>query len=131
VSRFRHFSHEKYLSSSIVLDEENKWVIAAKFFFHRFAGVDFINILQAAFARADPKIAKNIDCFNAFFALMGSAHMKALPETLMKLTPDRHCRSGSTCFGPFFSHRNKGFLNMKQIIKKIYLKTFFSFLKLI
>jgi len=46
-------------------------------------GVNFINILQAAFTRADPKSAKN----TVFFALLGSAHVKAASEVLVKLTP--------------------------------------------
>jgi len=49
--------------------------------------VDFINILRAAFERADPKSAQKTDNLTVFFALLGSAHVKAARRTLMKLTP--------------------------------------------
>jgi len=50
-------------------------------------GVNFINVLQAAFERTDPKSAKNTDNLIVFFALLGSASSKASHEMLMKLTP--------------------------------------------
>ena len=51
-------------------------------------GVNFTNILQAAFTRADPKIAKKTVKFSSFIALLGSSHVKAARRTLVKLTPD-------------------------------------------
>jgi len=48
------------------------------------AGADFINVLQTAFACANPKSAKNL---TVFFALSGSVCEKAPHLTLMKLTP--------------------------------------------
>jgi len=49
------------------------------------SGDDFTNILHAA--NADPKSTKKIDDFTVFFALSGSAPVKAARKTLMKLTP--------------------------------------------
>jgi hypothetical protein len=43
-------------------------------------GVNFINVLRAAFAHADPKSAKRLK----IFALSGSACAKAAHEMLMK-----------------------------------------------
>jgi hypothetical protein len=51
-------------------------------------GVNFINILRAAFMLAGPKNTKQhcwLDCL--FLALLGSAGAKASQRTLMKLTP--------------------------------------------
>ncbi len=39
-------------------------------------GVNFINILQAAFARGNPESAKKINNMTVFFAPLGSAHVK-------------------------------------------------------
>ncbi len=49
-------------------------------------GVNFINILPAAFMHADPKSAKNTVKLSIFFALLGSAGAKAACRMLMKLT---------------------------------------------
>ena len=49
--------------------------------------VNFTNILQAAFTRADPKSAKQLLNWIVFFALLGSARVKAACRTLVKLTP--------------------------------------------
>jgi hypothetical protein len=51
------------------------------------SGQYFINILQAAFMHADPKIEKKNDNLTVFFALLGSVHAKAAHKTLVKLTP--------------------------------------------
>ncbi len=51
------------------------------------AGVNFINVLPAAFRLADPESAKQIDNLTVFFALSGSARVKAARRTLMKLNP--------------------------------------------
>ncbi len=40
-------------------------------------GVNFINILLAAFTSTDPKSAKKTDSFTVSFALLGSALVKA------------------------------------------------------
>ncbi len=50
-------------------------------------GVNFINILQPAFTRADSKSARNIIKLSVFFALSWSGHVKAACKMLMKLTP--------------------------------------------
>jgi len=39
--------------------------------------VDFNNILRTALTSADPKSAKKTDCLTVFFALWGSARVKA------------------------------------------------------
>ena len=51
------------------------------------AGVNFTNVLQAAFTPADPKSGKKLLNLTVFFALSGSAGVKAARRTLMKLTP--------------------------------------------
>ncbi len=51
-----------------------------------FRAVDFTNILREAFKRADPKSTKKTDNLTVFLALMGSAHVKASNEVLVKLT---------------------------------------------
>jgi len=40
-------------------------------------GVNFVNILQAAFVHADPKSSKKNINLTVFFALLGSAHINA------------------------------------------------------
>jgi hypothetical protein len=50
-------------------------------------GVDFTNILRAAFTLADPKRVKKTDVLTVFFGLLGSGSVKAVRKTLMKLTP--------------------------------------------
>jgi hypothetical protein len=52
------------------------------------AGVDFTNILWAAFTCADPKSAKNtVSSYQCLFSLSGSSSVKAARKTFMKLTP--------------------------------------------
>jgi len=52
------------------------------------SGVNFINVLRAAFTLTDPKSVK-IHCqCNWIFTFLGSACIKAVGRTLMKLTPD-------------------------------------------
>jgi len=53
------------------------------------AGVNFINVLRAAFTGADLKSVKKTVKLSVFFALSGSARSKAAHRSLMKLTPDR------------------------------------------
>ena len=50
-------------------------------------GVDFTNILRAAFTIADPKSTKKLLDLTVFFALLVSAGVKAARRMLMKLTP--------------------------------------------
>ena len=50
-------------------------------------GVNFTNILQAAFMHADPKSAIKLLNLTVFFALLGSARIKAAHRTLVKMTP--------------------------------------------
>ena len=50
-------------------------------------GVNFTNILRAAFTGADPKSAIKLLNLTVFFALLGSARVKAACRTLVKLTP--------------------------------------------
>jgi len=49
-------------------------------------GVNFIKILCTSFMLVDPKSIKKIDNLSIFFMLLGSAHVKAVCRTLMKLT---------------------------------------------
>jgi len=46
------------------------------------AGVNFINILQAAFTSADPPKAKNTVKLSVFFALLGSSPVKDVSKML-------------------------------------------------
>ncbi len=50
-------------------------------------GVNFTNILRKAFTLKDPKSVKHIDNLTVFFTLFGSAHVKTVLRTLMKLSP--------------------------------------------
>jgi len=50
-------------------------------------GVNFINFLPPAFTLADPKSVKKIDNLTVFFTLLGSASVKVVRRTLMKLSP--------------------------------------------
>ncbi len=49
-------------------------------------GVNFINVLGAAYTGVDPKSAKMSANSSVFFALLGYARVKAARRTLMKLT---------------------------------------------
>ena len=50
-------------------------------------GVNFTNVLRAAFTPADPESGKKLLDLTVFFALLGSAGAKAAHRTLMKSTP--------------------------------------------
>jgi len=50
--------------------------------------VNFINVLQADFTLTDPIRAKKTDNLTVFFALLGSASVKAARRISMKLTLD-------------------------------------------
>jgi len=49
-------------------------------------GVDFTNILRAAFTLSDPKSTKKTDGLTVFFALFGFSRIKAVCKMLVKLT---------------------------------------------
>jgi len=50
-------------------------------------GVNFINVLKAAFTLADPKSTKKTDGLTVCFALLGSVLIKASRKMLVKSTP--------------------------------------------
>ena len=50
-------------------------------------GINFTNVLRAAFTFADPESAKKLLNLTVFFALLVSAGVKAAHRTLVKLTP--------------------------------------------
>ncbi len=50
-------------------------------------GVNFTNVLRAAFTLVDPKSVKKIDQLTVFFTLLGSACVKAVRRMLVKLSP--------------------------------------------
>jgi len=52
------------------------------------SGVNFTNVLRTAFMILDPKSVKNTVMSSVSFMLLGSARVKALRRTLMKLSPD-------------------------------------------
>jgi len=52
-------------------------------------GVNFINVLRAAFMLKDPKSAKKTVKFSDFFALLEYVRVKAARRMLMKLTHGR------------------------------------------
>ena len=51
-------------------------------------GVNFTNVIRAAFTRADPKSAKKLLKLTVFFVLLGSARVKAAGRMLVKLNPE-------------------------------------------
>ena len=55
---------------------------------HLKPGVNFINVLRAAFTLADPESTKKTVKLCSFFPLLGSAGVKAACRTLVKLTPE-------------------------------------------
>ena len=56
------------------------------------SGVNFTNILGAAFTCADPKSAKKLLNLTVFFALLGSAHVKAAHKHVDEIDPGRRRR---------------------------------------
>jgi len=54
---------------------------------NRRAGVNFINILQVAFSRTNPKTQKIRSIHQYLFAILESLRVKVLPKMFMKLTP--------------------------------------------
>jgi len=57
-------------------------------------GVNFTNILRAAFTRADPKNAKKLFNLTVFFALLGSSRVKAARRMLVKLNQGGELEEG-------------------------------------
>ena len=49
-------------------------------------GVNFTNVLRAAFMHADPKSAIKLLNLTVFFALLGAARIKAAHRMLLKLS---------------------------------------------
>jgi hypothetical protein len=50
-------------------------------------GVNYTNVLCAAFTLLDPESVKKIDKLSVFFTLLGSSHVKAAHRMLTKLSP--------------------------------------------
>jgi len=50
-------------------------------------GVDFTNVLQAAFTRSDPKSVKRQSSHKCHFALLGSAGVKAARKHVGEINP--------------------------------------------
>ena len=55
-------------------------------------GVNFTNVLRAAFTHANPKSAKKLLNLTVFFALLGSEQIKAAHRMLVKLTLVHLCK---------------------------------------
>ena len=73
-------------------EEEEEGFHREKYFFlffncHEISGVNFTNILRAQKLLIDPKSAKKTVKLSRFFALLGSASVKAARRTLVKLNP--------------------------------------------
>ena len=66
------------------------------------SGVNFTNILQAAFMHAEPKSTIKTVKWSSFFALLGFACVKAALRMFVKLTLDRLC---FFCLRSFFLFR--------------------------
>ena len=64
-------------------------------------GVNFTNVLRAAFALVDPISAKKLLNLTVFFALLGFAHVKAARRTLVKLNPGRVSVVEKRCSRPY------------------------------
>jgi len=52
------------------------------------SGVNFANVLCAAFTLIDPENVRTQSSHHYYFTLLGSARLKAAQKMLMKLTPD-------------------------------------------
>ncbi len=63
-------------------------IIEMEIHYFEIPGVNFINVLWAAFTHKDPQSAKKTVKLSVFFVLWGSSHTKAARKTLMKLTPE-------------------------------------------
>ncbi len=61
--------------------------IALVTWFWQSVGANFTNILRKTFTRAYPKSGNIKSSCHSFFAISGSAHVKAVCETLVKLIP--------------------------------------------
>ncbi len=57
--------------------------------------IDQVSISPTFYAQpVDPERVKKIDILTVFFTLLGSASVKAVRRTLMKLSPERWSRFG-------------------------------------
>ncbi len=73
--------------------------------------VNFINVLSAAFTRADPKsIKKTVSQVVSLLMLLGSTRVKAVGRTLVKLTPDLLSSLFLLIYLPFYLAENLCFL---------------------
>jgi hypothetical protein len=52
-----------------------------------FRGVNFTNVLRAAFMHVGPKSTKIQSSYQTFFALLGSGHIKALSKQVDEIDP--------------------------------------------
>ena len=84
-------------------------------------GVNFTNVLQATFTREDPKSTIKLLNLTVFFALLGSARVKAARRILVKLTPDlRKDRVTSipSCFTGTLNYSSTKFTNYEKSYKR-------------
>ena len=79
---------EKSEEAPIKIGVKSLYAAVKNYVTHTTSGVNFTNILQAAFTSAVPKSAKKTVKLISFIALLGSARVKAARRTLVKLTPD-------------------------------------------
>ncbi len=85
------------------------------------SGVNFTNVLQAAFMLIDPESIKKIDNLTVFFTLLGSARVKAVRRMLMKLSlgkPNHFqtCKKGSSDSKSEIFEVEKMLLELKKLI---------------
>jgi len=79
-----------FLFSSFKYKICQKLYVSCLFLIVAFTGLNFINVLHAAFTLADPKSVKRYWWLNwIFFTLLGSTSVKAAHKTLVKLTLGR------------------------------------------
>ena len=84
---FLLLNKEYYITKNVVEQPQEAIVVIKNNKSIYWPGFNFTNILRAAFTRADPKSAKKQLNLTVFFALLGSARVKAACRTLVKLTP--------------------------------------------
>jgi hypothetical protein len=70
-----------------------------RLFYGRRPGVNFINVLQAAFTSADTKSTKRNWWFHRLVVLLGSAHVKAAWKNVDKIDPWLVLEQGYQVFG--------------------------------
>ena len=67
--------------------------MVSKPLFQYLPGVNITNVLRAAFTLKDPKSAKKLLNLTVFFALLGSASVKAARKMMVKLIPELQRKS--------------------------------------